>query len=286
MELTFLEQKETILQLLNKIVSICKDTETAAKELLILGFSQVENNYTAWLNPFGSFKFKAFIFFDNNEFDATHICKLIERFAENYPKDTKEKSDKIKTVLKIAPKLSSRNAKEKALSFGCKENVEMEVNKLIESVDTCENTAIKAAYIEKLDYMKEVLHIANTLDYEIELNHTLQEIGTIWIFDYVRYDLRQILDIHRYYNYELSDKDTATKLVYSHYFEKTKSKETAIQDRQKQIDSICESTKKYLKKNGTLKSLSYREQSDRNMLIERIDKLENEIKFIKEFEVI
>lgn len=286
MELTFLEQKETILQLLNKIVSICKDTETAAKELLILGFSQVENNYTAWLNPFGSFKFKAFIFFDNNEFDATHICKLIERFAKNYPKDTKEKSDKIKTVLKIAPKLSSRNAKEKALFFGCKENAEMEVNKLIESIATCKNTSIKTAYVERLDYMKEVLSVANTLDYEVELNDTLQEIGTICIFDYVRYDLRQILDIHRYYNCELSDKETAIKLIYSYYFEKTKSKESAIQDRQKEIDSICEITKKYLKKNGTLKSLSYREQSYRNILINKIEKLEKEIKFIKEFEVI
>jgi len=286
MELTFLQQKDVILELLNKIVTICKDIETAPKELLNLGFTQFENNYTAWLNPFGGFKFKAFVYFYDNQFDIGHINELINTFSKNYPKDSKEKSDRFKTVLKVAPKLSDKNAKEKALSLGCKENVRKEVDMLIESIATCENTAIKAAYNERLDYMKDVLSIANKLDYEVELNTALQKIGTIRILDYVTYTLRQILDIHKQFGFEVTDKETATMLVYSHYFKYVKSKETVIAYNEKQIDSICETAKKFLKKNGMVRSLSYKEQSERNMLMFRIENIKKEIEFIKEIKVI
>jgi transcriptional regulator with PAS, ATPase and Fis domain len=286
MQLTFSQQKDVILELLNKIVSICKDIETAPKELLNLGFTQFEDNYTAWLNPFGGFKFKAFVYFYDNQFDVGHINELINTFSKNYPKDSKEKSDKFKTVLKVAPKLSDKNAKEKALSLGCKENVRKEVDALIESIATCENTAIKAAYNERLDYMKDVLSIANTLDYEVELNTALQAIGTIRVLEYINYNLRQILDVHKQFNFEVTDKETATMLVYSHYFKYVRSKETVIAYNEKQIDSICETAKKFLKKNGMVRKLNSKEQSERNMLIYRIEKIKNEIEFIKDVKVI
>jgi hypothetical protein len=286
MQLTFSQQKDVILELLNKIVTICKDIETAPENLINLGFSRLEDNYTAWLNPFGGFKFKAFVYFYDNQFDIGHINELINTFSKNYPKDSKEKSDKLKTVLKIAPKLSDKNAKEKALSLGCKENVRKEVDMLIESIATCENMAIKAAYNERLEYMKEVLSIANTLDYEVELHTTLQKIGTIRIFDYVTYTLRQILDIHKQFGFEVTDKETATMLVHRHYFKYIKSKEAVIAYNEKQIDNICETAKKYLKKNGMVRKLNSKEQCERNMLIYRIEKIKKEIEFIKEMKVI